>query len=96
MGELDQSLQVTLASGNGLVVTPGKLPPFKKIAMPALGKDANVYEGPIRLVFSIKADGKAPLGLQSLQGVVQYQGCSDSACRLPKKTKFAVPVTVVK
>ena len=91
-----KGLRVTLTAPTGVTVFPVKLPAPRRVNMPALGKEGNVYEGRLSLSICVTVGPKAPVGIQQVQGVVQYQACSDAACRLPKKLKFTVPIHVMK
>ena len=91
-----KGFRVTFTAPPGITVFPVKLPASRRVKLAALGKEANVYEGGFSLPIQVRvAAGVAP-GMRTLQGVLQYQACSDGACRLPKKVPIEIPVRIVK
>jgi DsbC/DsbD-like thiol-disulfide interchange protein len=89
-------VSVTLAGANGVAPLPVAMPASKRIEVKALSKQADVYEGTVKVLLKLKADAKAAPGARSLAGEFRYQACSDTRCMFPKKIKFTVPVQVIR
>lgn len=95
-----------LPDGEGLtptaIVFDGDLIAAQTIAMPkptplrfaALNETYPVYEGKLRARGTIKIKQKLKPGDYQIGGVVNFQECNDSICKMPQAVRFELPIKI--
>ena len=81
-------------SGDSVAHQSLSMPPAKPLELKALGETLPVYQGMIRAKGTILITSKLEPGRHRIQGILKFQECNDTICKLPQEVSFAVPITV--
>jgi hypothetical protein len=70
------------------------LPPARPLEFKMLGETLPVYEGTVRGKGTIAISRRAKPGDYKLTGVLKFQECSDTICKVPQEVPFEIPIRI--
>ncbi len=87
--------EVSLKPLPDLKIIQKTYPPSQTHVDPFIKKPVQVYLHDFEIMILLKLSSQAPLGRQTLEGELRYQGCSDDFCYRPMKVPLLIPLDVV-
>jgi len=70
------------------------LPHARPLEFKMLGETLPVYEGTVRGKGTIAISRRAKPGDYKLAGVLKFQECSDTICKVPQEVPFEIPIKI--
>ena len=72
-----------------------KFPEPVPVRFEALGQTLPVYKGSLKAIGSVQLKQRLEPGDHNLRGIIEFQECSETTCKIPQSAHFELPLKIV-